>query len=91
MQHRALLSDVDLVAAKHGFNARLQAGLTRQFDKQLQGLVGDAILRVVEKQAQGIDGQALARAPDRPRKDRANAMRRPAHSGFRAPSRPWTE
>ena len=34
-----------------------QAGFFRQLEKQLERLVGDAVLRVVEKQADGFDRQ----------------------------------
>ena len=40
--------------------ARAQAGLLRQLQQQLDGLVGDAILRVVEVDPGRIDGHALA-------------------------------
>ncbi len=38
MQNRPLLRDVDLLAVKHGFDARLQSGLLGQVDEQLDGL-----------------------------------------------------
>jgi hypothetical protein len=60
MQDRPLLGDVDLVSAKHGVDPRLQPGLPSQFDQQLDGIAGNAILRVVEQQAQGLNRELLA-------------------------------
>ena len=60
VQHRPPFGEVDLVAAKHGIDPRLQTRLLRQFDQQLDGLVGNAILRVVEEQAHGLNGHFRA-------------------------------
>ncbi len=49
VQHGAVLGDVDLLAAEHGVDPRAQAGFLRQLQEQLEGFVGDAILRVVEE------------------------------------------
>ena len=60
VQHRAVLGDVDLVAAEHRVDALTQAGPARQLQEETQRLVGDAVLRVVEVDAFAFDGQALA-------------------------------
>ena len=60
MQHRAVLGDVDLLAAEHGVDAAAQAGFLGQLQKQLQRFVGDAVLRVVEEEARGLGRHPLA-------------------------------
>ena len=60
VQHRTLLGDVDLLAAEHGVDARAQPRLLGEREQQPQGLVGDAVLRVVEVEPRGGRGQALA-------------------------------
>ena len=60
VQDGAVLGTIDLVAAKHGFDAVAQAGLFGEGDEQAQGLVGDAVLGVVEEEAAGLGGEALA-------------------------------
>ena len=60
VQHRPLLRDVDLVPAKHGVDARLQRRFLGQLHEQLQGFVGDAVLRVVQKESHRLGGHALA-------------------------------
>ncbi len=60
MQHRALLGDVDLVAAKHGIDARTQVRLFRQLEQKLDGFIGDAVFRIIEKDAFGLGRQALS-------------------------------
>ena len=60
VQHRAVLGDVDLLAAEHRVDPLAQARLLGQLQQQLQRLVGDAVLRVVEIDARGLERQALA-------------------------------
>ena len=60
VQHRALLRDVDLLAAEHGVDALPQAGLLRQLQQQFQRLVGDAVLGIIEKKADSLGGKTLA-------------------------------
>ena len=59
VQHRPLLRDVDLVAAKHGIDPRAQARLLGQLQQQLQRFVGDAILRVIEVNPYCLSRQSL--------------------------------
>ena len=60
VQHRALLGDVDLVAAEHRLDALAQPGLLGQLQQQPQGLVGDPVLRIVEIDAGRLDREPLA-------------------------------
>ena len=60
VQDRPLLRDVDFVAAKHGVDPRSQARFLGQFEEQLEGFVGDAVLRVIEEEAHRLGGHALA-------------------------------
>ena len=60
VQHRSPFRHVDLVPAKHGVDPRLKPGLLRQIDQQLDGLAGDAILRVIEEQAHGLNRHLFA-------------------------------
>ena len=60
VQDGAVFGDVDLVAAEHGFDVRLEAALFGQLQQQLQGLIGDAVLGVVEVDALGLGGEARA-------------------------------
>ena len=48
VQHRAVLGDVDLVAAEHGVDTVLQPGLVGELEQQPQSLVGDPVLGIVE-------------------------------------------
>src|SRR5262245_38238761 len=47
VQNRAVLCDVDLVAAEHRVDASSQTALLSQLDEQPHRLVGDAVLRIV--------------------------------------------
>ncbi len=58
MQHRPVLRQIDLFAAEHGITPFLKARLFRQFDQQLDGLVSDAVFRIIEEQSLGLDGKA---------------------------------
>src|SRR6266849_8954833 len=60
VQHRAVLGDVDLLAAEHGVDALAQPGLLGEVDEETERLVGHAVLRVVEVEAHALDRQALA-------------------------------
>ncbi len=60
MQDRAVLRDVDLFTPEHGVDPRLQIGILGQSQEQLEGLVGDAILRVIEEDAQVLCRHPLA-------------------------------
>ena len=60
VQDGPLLGDVDLLAPEHGIDPRSQAGFLGQLEEELQGLVGDAVLRVIEVDAHGLGGHALA-------------------------------
>ena len=62
VQHRALLGDVDLVAAEHRIATLRHAALLRELQQQPHGLVGDAVLRIVEVQSGALCRQAFATA-----------------------------
>src|SRR5712691_3927287 len=48
MQDSAVFRDVDFLAPEHGINTPPESGCIRELQEQLEGLVGDAILRVIE-------------------------------------------
>ena len=60
MQHRPLLGDIDLVSSEHGVDVLAQSRLFRQLKQQLQGFVGDPVLRVVQEQPYGLGRETLA-------------------------------
>ena len=60
VQDRALLGDVDLLAAEHGVDPRPQAGFLGELQEQFERFVRDAILGVVQVNARGFGGHALA-------------------------------
>ena len=54
VQHRALFRDVDFVAPEHGVDPLPQSGLGCEFEEQFQGLVGDAVFRVIQVKAHSL-------------------------------------
>ena len=76
VQDRAVLRDVDLLAAKHGVDSRSQAGFLRQLEEKLEGFVGDAILRVIEEKARQPRRSSARRAWGHPRRAFADASSR---------------
>jgi hypothetical protein len=60
VQHRAVLRDVDLVAAKHSFHPRPHPRFFGQLDQELHGLIGNEVFRIVEENTRGLDRHALA-------------------------------
>ncbi len=60
VEHRALFGGVDSLAAEHRVDALAQSARVGQIHEKADGLVGDAILRVVEVQAGGFGREALA-------------------------------
>src|SRR4051812_19236915 len=60
MQDGAILCDVDLFATEHGVNARAQAGFRGKANEKAEGLVSNAVLRVIEIEADGFQRQTLA-------------------------------
>ena len=59
VEHRAVLGDVDLVAAEHRLDAVAQPGLLGELEQQTQGFIGDTVLGVVEIDAGGLASQPL--------------------------------
>ena len=60
VQDGAVFRDVDLLAPEHGVDPLAQAGFLGQLQEELEGFVGDAILRVVQVEAQRLGRHALA-------------------------------
>ena len=60
VQHGAVFCEVDFLAAEHGLHALAQVGFPRQLNQQLEGLVGDAVLRIIQEQAGRFRRQAFA-------------------------------
>ena len=58
VQDGSAFRDVDLLTPEHGVDPRLQAGFLRQLHEELEGFVGDVILRVIE-----VDAHSLGRHP----------------------------
>ena len=59
VQDCALLGDVDFLAAEHGIDACSQARLFRQFQKESQGFIGDAVLGVIQVKTNSLDHQTF--------------------------------
>ena len=60
MQNGSILRDINLIASKHRIDPRSQAGFLCQLKQELEGFIGDAILRVIEVETHCLRGQALA-------------------------------
>src|SRR5207247_10629739 len=60
VQNGSVLRNVEFLAAKHRVDPCPQAGLFRQLQEKFQGLVGDAILRVVEDNPDSFGYHPLA-------------------------------
>ena len=60
VQNGTAFRDVDLLTPEHGVDPRLQAGFLRQLQEELEGFVGDAILRVIEVDAHSLGRHTLA-------------------------------
>ena len=82
VQDRALLRDVDLLSPEHGVDARSQAGFLGQPEEQLEGFVGDAVLRVVQEEAHSLGRHPLAAAGIVREEIRGDASREPLIVGF---------
>ena len=59
VQDRPLLRGVDLLPSKHGVDPRSQARFLGQFDEELEGFAGDAVLRVVQEEAHSLGRHPL--------------------------------
>jgi hypothetical protein len=60
VQDGALFGDVDFLPVEHGIDSCSQARLFRQFKKESERFVGDAVLGVIEVKSNGPDRQTLA-------------------------------
>jgi len=60
VQDGAILRDVDLLASKHRVDSLAQAALLGEFNKQPEGLIVDAIFRIIQEDAGGLCRHALA-------------------------------
>ena len=56
----SVLSNVDLLPPEHGVNPNSQAGFLCQLQKELESLIGDAILGVVQIDAHSLGSHMLA-------------------------------
>ena len=75
VQDGAVFRDVDLLAPEHGVDPRAQSGFLRQLQEELEGFVGDAILRVVQIEAHALRPSCARRVWDHPQKACADAAR----------------
>src|SRR5271157_6085863 len=60
VKHGAILCDIDLVPAEHGFNPVSKSRFFTQLDQELQRLVRNPILRIIQEKPGGLRRQALA-------------------------------
>jgi hypothetical protein len=60
VQDGPVFRDVDLLTPEHGVDARAQAGFLRQLQEELEGFVGDAVLRVIQVEARRLGRHVLA-------------------------------
>ena len=60
MQDGAVFREVDFLATEHGGDPPAQTGFLGQLDQQFEGLVGDAVLRIIQVEARRLDRQTLA-------------------------------
>ncbi len=60
MKRRTALGDVHRLTAEHRLHLLGELSLRRQLPQKLEGVVGDAMLRVVEIEAGRFGGQPLA-------------------------------
>src|SRR5262249_24645764 len=60
VQNRAVFCDIDLLAAEHGIDPCTQTGFFRQFQKELEGFVGEAILRIIQVETCRLSRHALS-------------------------------
>ena len=60
MQDRPVFGNVDLFALEHRVDPRAQVALLRELQQQLDGLVGNTVLRVIQIQPHALGGQSLA-------------------------------
>ena len=60
VENGALLRDVDLFSLEHGIDAFPQPGFLGKLEEERDGLVGDAMFRVVEENAEGLHAHPLA-------------------------------
>ena len=91
VQHRAVLGDVDVLAAEHGRPQLGQVRLLRQRDQQVDRLGGDPVLGVVEIDALGLQRQVGAAAARRRRTARSGWHRAASRSAAAGPGRPGAD
>jgi len=60
VQDGAVFREVDFLAPEHGVDAFAQPGFLGKLQQELEGFVGDAVLRVVQVQAHRLCRHALA-------------------------------
>ncbi len=60
MQNGAVFREVDFLALEHGVDAFAQSGFLGKLQEQLEGFVGDAVLRVIQVEAHRLGRHAFA-------------------------------
>ena len=60
MQNGPVLRDIDFFTVEHRVNFIPQAGFGGQLEQQFEGLVSDAVLRIIQKEARRRSRQTLA-------------------------------
>ena len=92
MQDGSLFGEVDLFTPEHGVNPGSQVGFLGQLQEQLEGFVGDAILRVIQVQAHSLGGHPLAAAWIVPKEFPEMQLSNLLIVGFQGlPGRPFSE
>jgi hypothetical protein len=59
VQDGPFLRDIDFLPPEHGIDSRSQAGLLRQLNQEREGLVGDAVLRIIKADTNVINRHAF--------------------------------
>ena len=59
VEHGAVLGHIDPLPGEHRIPVPLEPGLLGELEQQAQGLVGDAVLRVIEIEPGGLGPQPL--------------------------------
>jgi hypothetical protein len=63
VQHGAVLGEIDLVAAEHGRDPIGESRLPSEFQEEIQGGLGDSVLRIIKEKITEAQGKAFEAVP----------------------------